>query len=666
LQATWNDINNPTIFTPNTDIAVLITGPLSKTDIHDFRPLLLWARTSSSASEFLEKVETPNFCSDGKRAKLGVVKEHLDNVKGSAITNEELWIFLRNWHLFNYDLDTDDSINSTLIKSMVGLCLNQGCQKAPQEIWALLIEHVQNVNLSGGSITPGNIPNEIRTCFTESTVTRNDSLNRLKEHSDLIHDSIQDTLGNGEYKINRSNLYLGLNNFIEENRFVFVTGPAGSGKTVVVKNAIDQLEDFPVFYFRVEEFNQPHLDQTLENIRVKETLSNISARFALLPQKLIVIESVEKLLEFDNTDAFQDIINFIKVDKSWTLLVSGRDYAASSLINNFFINFRAIPNIFSVPIISDDNLAEVLNKFPVIIALTSNASLSSLLKIPFYLDHALKILPKLTDTADMDVPKFMKEFWNWTIGKPDVQKDGLHRRRISTFKSIAVNRAKAMTIGIPPDRIADQAALHDLIVDQLIIEYNEGQVAPAHDVLEDIALEKYIEDNYERRGADLPNFFSAIGSEYAIRRVFRFWFQHKFEREWDILTSKAFLKNILGSKEIENHWKDEVIVSILTSGKSAEFLFGLQDLLLESNCELLDRFCFILRTSCKQPNISLLKTFPIDQNYQYLLASSFLHPVGVGWDTMIEFIESVKERLHVNLINNITDVISEWSLNIKN
>jgi len=70
IQAAWNDFKNPKLFTKESDAIVLITGPLSVSDINDVRIILEWARDSEDASDFLTKVNLVNFSSNAKRKKL--------------------------------------------------------------------------------------------------------------------------------------------------------------------------------------------------------------------------------------------------------------------------------------------------------------------------------------------------------------------------------------------------------------------------------------------------------------------------------------------------------------------------------------------------------------------------------------------------------------------
>jgi ABC-type iron transport system FetAB ATPase subunit len=85
---------------------------------------------------------------------------------------------------------------------------------------------------------------------------------------------------------------------IETAQVVIVTGPAGSGKSAIAKDAADMIApDHFLFAFRVEEFAQPYFDATLNAAQVPASRAKLAAILAAQDRKDILIESVERLLE---------------------------------------------------------------------------------------------------------------------------------------------------------------------------------------------------------------------------------------------------------------------------------------------------------------------------------------------------------------------------------
>jgi hypothetical protein len=73
--------------------------------------LLEHARHTSDAAEFIRRIERANFFSNNTRKKLEAFKVQLKAAnKGDDVTEEELYQFLKHFHLLNYDLAKEKGI----------------------------------------------------------------------------------------------------------------------------------------------------------------------------------------------------------------------------------------------------------------------------------------------------------------------------------------------------------------------------------------------------------------------------------------------------------------------------------------------------------------------------------------------------------------------------
>jgi hypothetical protein len=84
-----------------------------------------------------------------------------------------------------------------------------------------------------------------------------------------------------------------------------------------------------------------------------------------------------------------------------------------------------------------------------------------------------------------------------------------------------------MVYGVPEVSF-DSETLLRLEEDDLIRrDISNGLVSPAHDVLEDWALERYIDDAYRKTSGDVARFLDTVGNEPAMNRAFRLWLYQK-------------------------------------------------------------------------------------------------------------------------------------------
>lgn len=164
IHSAWRDFSNVSLFTRGVDQIALISGPLSKKDTENVRSLLEWARDSESAADFItRKVHRAKFSSRDKREKLDVFRAHLSTAKGEDISDDELWRFMRSYHLLGYDLD----IRSGVALSLLHALIRQGSSQDPAALWARLSHEVKSSNQNAGTISIESLPNEISKAFRE-------------------------------------------------------------------------------------------------------------------------------------------------------------------------------------------------------------------------------------------------------------------------------------------------------------------------------------------------------------------------------------------------------------------------------------------------------------------------------------------------------------------
>ena len=136
------------------------------------------------------------------------------------------------------------------------------------------------------------------------------------------------------------------------------------------------------------------------------------------------------------------------------------------------------------------------------------------------------------------------------------------------------------------------------------VEITRNLAGLARDMLEDWALELYIEDLRQSTSGLVKDFLDAIGPEPAMVRAFRMWLQSKL-RSGDDVT--GLITAVLSDATIQRTWRDETVSAVLQGNEPQRFLSRLSAHLLQYGGELLKRFCFILRIACKAPDEEMLR-----------------------------------------------------------
>lgn len=167
IRAAWSDLKNPKVFKEGSDAIALITGPLSVSDTNDVRTILEWARYAEDATDFLTKVGQANFSSNVKRNKLKAFRVYLKNENsGIDVSDDELWRFMKSFHLLGYDLDIKTGVTLSLLQSLIG----QYSQENAQGLWTRIVDEVQSANQNAGIITVDSLSEELRSEFQKRVV----------------------------------------------------------------------------------------------------------------------------------------------------------------------------------------------------------------------------------------------------------------------------------------------------------------------------------------------------------------------------------------------------------------------------------------------------------------------------------------------------------------
>lgn len=164
IAAAWRDFNNPRVFRQDTDVLALITGPLSASDTNNVRVILERARSSETADEFLTKINMVKFSSNAQRTKLHAFRTHLHKANGGvALTDDQLWRFLKSFHIVGYDLDVAAGASFSFLTSHI----SQFAPGRASELLASVAKEVAIFNRNAGTITLETVSAELRAAFTE-------------------------------------------------------------------------------------------------------------------------------------------------------------------------------------------------------------------------------------------------------------------------------------------------------------------------------------------------------------------------------------------------------------------------------------------------------------------------------------------------------------------
>ena len=648
INAFWKDYNNTSIFDKSKDKLIIVKNGLTKDERNHLKSLFNWAKNHTTEADFITEVNRVK----GKKNRLDVFREVLKEVNTNTdLTDKELWEFLKCVDVLEYDFLNEGSIDKTYFLNLIKLSKNKKSAATEKEIWDSIFAYVATLNPNGGSATLESIKDkDFFQHFDNTHLTPYfKAVEKLKSDSNEILRPIKTYIGKGENEFHlqrselREKILVGLSNF----QLTIVTGKPGVGKSAEIKETLEK--DYPnasVFVFRADQFNESTLANVFSSQGVNETIQDIFSCISLIPEKIIFVDSLEKLLEADPECAFKQLLALLKEHPEIKLIASSRKYAIDLITLKFGVDKDNIC-IIDIPTLNEEELKLVAEKFPQLNSVLKNDKVNKLLQSPKYLDFSILAIGKTNDDyTNVSLTEFKDKLWNSLVVDSTNTKNGLPIKREEAFKEIAVKRAREMKLFTKPDK-SDAEAIACLENDEIVFqENNNRKYSPTHDILEDWALVKYVSSKFE----DFPNpkdFFSNLGNEPAIRRAFRLWVEdYLIDNNGKI---NELIKVTIADQTIEKYWADELLVAIFKSENSNSFFTSFEKELLEDNSVFFNRCLHIIKTCCKESD-------------QKTNDSNLLLPIGSGWKEALFFIqknnaqlEPQLEPIKLSILNFLTD-----------
>jgi len=632
VQDFWKDFKNPQQFSLATDRFALVTLRGTNTLLEHFSGLLDCSRAARDGAEFEQRLATPGFLSAKAVHYCDEIRTIIGETEGRSVCTAEVWPFLRVLHVLSLDLNSATRQTEGMIKTLLAHTTSeQDAMGAAEASWNSLLREVGEGMPEARSFRRNDLPEVLRQRHSLLGGGEQRALRALNDHSALILGGIRSTIGS-DLHLGRGRLVQQVIEQLNSTQVILISGAAGSGKSVIAKDAIGILAtDHFAFSFRAEEFAHPHFDETLQSNQIPANAAMLGAILASHDRKVLLVESVERLLEKSTRDAFTDLLTLVARDKSWRLVLTCRDYSAD-LVRACFLESASVGHsVVTVPLLDDEELEEVEAVHPTLARPLANAALRRVLRNPYVLDKALQIRWSEERPLPQSEREFRALFWLEIVRADHRAAGGMPRRREGTFVQIALRRARALTLYAACGDL-DPEVVDGLRRDSLIVSSQQSDVlvAPAHDVLEDWAILQWIEEQYVMHEGSVRELSAAIGTHPAVRRTYRKWVTELVER--DPGAADALFQAAVREGGLPAQFRDDTLVSLLRSPSSAAFLERHSAELFANDKQLLRRVIHLLRVACM--------TTPDWLEMSAAHASLFNVPDGLAWACVLRLVQT--------------------------
>ena len=652
IQNFWKDFNNSQQFSPDRDRFALVTRLGTTTLLQHFSTLLDYARASRDEADFEHRLGTPEFMNSKSVTYCKEVREIIGEFEERDVSVGDVWPFLCVLHVLNLDLSSASGNTEPTTKSLLAFTAGDPAESVIADAtWDALLREAGEGMSEARSYQYKNLPEKLRKRHTSIGDTEQHALQALRDHSTPILDGIRSTIG--EVHLDRNRLVQQVIEQLESNQVVLISGVAGGGKSVIAKNVFATLENagYFAFSFRGEEFAHAHLDETLQAIQVPTTAAKLSAILAGQERKILLVESVERLLEKSTREAFDDLITLLVKDTSWRLLLTCRDYSADLVRSAFLQPVNVNHSVVTTPPLDNEDLDKVKAVHPSLTYPLGNAALRQVLSNPYFLDKALSIKWSKNRPLPQSEREFRTLVWRDIVRVDHRRAMSMPSRREDAFEQVALRRARALTMYVTCDDL-DREAIQELQNDSLTVHSQESDslLAPAHDVIEDWAILHWIQKQYLKSEGSLQALSVEIGTHPAVRRTYRKWVTELVESDPE--AADELFHAVILEGEIPSHFRDDTFVSLLRSPCSPEFLDRYVDELMANDSRLLCRLFHLLRVACVNT--------PAWLGSSVTPASLFTAPEGPAWASVLRLAQTHFASLIPKHAFLLLGLIEDW------
>jgi hypothetical protein len=535
IRDSWATLKKPN-FRINADRYGAAVGTVTPAKDRALKTLCDWARESLTADHFDARFAKGGSASTDIKAVKSDVVALLEEAKGTPCTSEEVHLFLAHFVLIQFDFLREGATDPPDAINRVRDCLAPNdAAKAPL-VWSWVVQIARTSAGKSGQFDRARLVRSISSVarLRGATSFRLD-LDKLTELTKSCLNLIPDDVGGT--RLDRISLLENLDAKLTTARVVQVRGLPGSGKSVLVRRAVQRaIERGPVLFLKAEQLEGTSwisfaASQGLSGAPLERLLVEVGA--AGTPILFIdAIDRIEKEHQPVILDVIRSIVESPLLD-NWRVVVSLRD-TGIEVLRNWLGNYFDVLKVETLGVgqLSDEEAETLAKAKPHLRPLLfGSAQVQEIVRRPFF----AKVLNQ-SYVADPSAPTFapqsevdLIENWWRRGGYNETGQSAIERQR--ALLDLARVRARQLSQPIGLSQLSSVAHIDDLRSDGILQNAREGiSVRFAHDIFFEWAFFHVLAD----RGAQWMDEIKACGEPPAVARVVELASQWEYAhgRDW--------------------------------------------------------------------------------------------------------------------------------------
>ncbi|CAJ0774971.1 hypothetical protein [Ralstonia chuxiongensis] len=651
IRDSWATLRKPG-FSVGVDRYGAAVGTVTAARARALRTLCDWARESLEVDHFNARfVDGGNASAEIKTVKSDVVAL-LQQVKGEPCTPNEVHQFLAHFVLIQFDFLREGATDPPEAINRIRDCLAIGdATKAPL-VWSRIVQVARTSAGKSGQFDRARLVRTIsstaRVRGALSLLPDLDKLARLaRGYANLIPDDV------GGTKLDRKSYLDSLDAKLTAARMVQVRGLPGSGKSVIVRRAVQRaLELGPALFLKAEQLEGTSwisyaASHGLSGASLEQLLVEVGA--AGTPILFVdAIDRVEKEHQGIILDLFRTIVESPLLD-NWSIVVSLRD-TGIEVLRNWLGNLLDAVKVETLGVeqLSDEEAEALATAKPHLRPLLFGPhQVQEIVRRPFF----AKVLNQ-SYVFDPSSPTFSPQsevdligHW-WRRGGYDASGQSAIERQ-SVLLGLARARARELSQPIRLSQLASVAHVDNLRTDGILQDAREGiSVRFSHDIFFEWAFFHVLADC----GPQWIDEIRACGEPPAVARVVELISQWEYTQgsEWSTYLSQA------ESSGLRSQWLRAWLLGPIGTAQFEVDDKQFRDVVFAEDFRLLRKTLVWFQAEKTSPNANILAgKLPPDQRQRFADLLGWPSDYA-AWRRLIEFslhrIGDIPPRLYPEIV----------------
>ncbi|HZS09349.1 MAG TPA: ATP-binding protein [Blastocatellia bacterium] len=635
----------------------------SKTVDEHYQRVLSWARNSTSAENFLERISVERLSSGHQRWFLKLIRGKLDAFSCGRVSDDDVWGFLRSLVILRFDFHVTGSADYHHTVEMLRTILPADQKFRAEGVLGRLDKYAGEAIPTAGSFSAGQLRNRLLAEGISLSPAPNclDDLQRLNDHAGFILAEIRNDIGG--VSLNRSSLVAEAQAALAQHRLLEITGPPGSGKSALLKALVENLQgQGGILVLSGERLEGVGWSGFSSGLQLARRLPEILSALSSSPRPCIFIDGADKISERGAQKIIRDLLTDLKTvpggKERWSVILTVREENLDSLHSWFDWRNLGAPAAFNVTELEAKEVNLIAARNGYLQPFLGMPHLQPIIRNPFLL-NILVDERMLTAETDPEMVATESElcnlWWERVIGA-----NGASGRA----RQLALLQLGKQVIRKPGWHLVADVSLagplFTLEMDRIVRrEPNRDVYRFGHDLLEDWVLCRVL----DQQRSDLPGYLKEIQQPLGILRAVQLLGCSLLELNDNLNEWLDLLQAVGQDAGIEPRWKHALQIAPLLSTKVEELLGRLAENLLENDGELLEKILLALQAIEVNPNPALLEgAMGLSRDPADFLSMVYSqpHPRSRTWVPMIGWIVRHSDKLPRRLRPLVVQLMMIW------